>query len=81
MQSEHGEVIPVVISKIEGDTVSLDANHPLAGKELTFEMELVATGVEIPHHHCGCGCEECGDDCDDHDCGDHDCGCGCGHHH
>jgi FKBP-type peptidyl-prolyl cis-trans isomerases 2 len=83
MQSDQGEVIPVVISKIEGDTVYLDANHPLAGKELTFEMELVATGVEIPHHHCGCGCEECGDDCDcdDHDCDDHDCNCGCGHHH
>ena len=82
MQSDQGEVIPVVISKIEGDTVFLDANHPLAGKELTFEMELVATGVEIPHHHCGCGCEDC--DCDDHNCDcdhDHDHGCGCGHHH
>lgn len=86
MQSDQGEVIPVVVERIEGDTVYLDANHPLAGKTLTFEMELVATDVEIPRHHCGCGCEECGDDCD---CDDHDCdcdhehgeGCGCGHHH
>jgi peptidylprolyl isomerase len=30
-----------VISEVNGDKVKLDGNHPLAGKELTFEIELV----------------------------------------
>jgi len=96
MQSAEGDVIPVVVKQIEGDTITLDANHQLAGKTLTFDLELVGTGVEIPeyHHHCGCGCEDegcdCGDECDcdgdcdceeEHDNGGHGCGCGCGHHH
>ncbi len=34
----------VCISKIEGDTVTLDGNHPLAGKNLNFELSLVAIG-------------------------------------
>lgn len=29
------------ISEVEGDSVTLDLNHPLAGEELSFEVELV----------------------------------------
>jgi len=36
-----GRVIPVLISAINDDKVTLDANHPLAGKTLTFDVELV----------------------------------------
>jgi peptidylprolyl isomerase len=32
----------VHVSGVEGDQVTLDANHPLAGKPLTFELELVS---------------------------------------
>ncbi|MEO8378734.1 MAG: peptidylprolyl isomerase [Acidobacteriota bacterium] len=32
----------VTVTSLDGDTVTLDANHPLAGKPLTFELELVA---------------------------------------
>lgn len=32
---------PVVITDVAADTVTLDANHPLAGEALTFELELV----------------------------------------
>ena len=32
------------IHEIEDDNVVLDFNHPLAGKELTFEVELVEVG-------------------------------------
>lgn len=32
---------PVVITEVAADTVTLDANHPLAGEALTFELELV----------------------------------------
>ncbi len=33
--------IPVVIRELQDATVTIDANHPLAGKDLTFELELV----------------------------------------
>lgn len=42
MEQSDGQPINVVVSKIEGDKVTLDANHPLAGKTLLFEIELVA---------------------------------------
>ncbi len=41
IQQPTGQVIPVVITNISDDTVTLDANHPLAGEDLTFEIELV----------------------------------------
>lgn len=40
MQSPEGEM-PVRIVEVAEDTVTLDANHPLAGKDLTFELTLV----------------------------------------
>lgn len=36
-----GRRIPMTIIKLTDDMVTLDANHPLAGKELHFEIELV----------------------------------------
>ncbi|UCG62092.1 MAG: peptidylprolyl isomerase [Candidatus Zixiibacteriota bacterium] len=44
MEQSDGDPINVVVSNIEGDTVTLDANHPLAGKTLIFEVELVSIG-------------------------------------
>jgi peptidylprolyl isomerase len=41
MSDNEGNNFPVVIAEIKEDTVVLDANHPLAGKELTFDIELV----------------------------------------
>ena len=41
LSQADGSVIPVVIGSIAEDKVVLDANHPLAGKDLTFEIELV----------------------------------------
>lgn len=40
-QQEDGRAIPVQITAVEDDYVTLDANHPLAGKDLTFDIELV----------------------------------------
>lgn len=40
-QQESGQAIPVQITKVEDDKVTLDANHPLAGKDLTFDIELL----------------------------------------
>jgi FKBP-type peptidyl-prolyl cis-trans isomerase SlyD len=38
----------VTIVSIEGDEVLLDANHPLAGQELHFEIELIAARPATP---------------------------------
>lgn len=40
-QQENGRAIPVQITAVEDDFVKLDANHPLAGKDLTFDIELI----------------------------------------
>lgn len=40
-QQQNGKAIPVQITEITDAKVKLDANHPLAGKDLTFDIELV----------------------------------------
>ncbi|HTM64693.1 MAG TPA: peptidylprolyl isomerase [Flavipsychrobacter sp.] len=42
MSDNMGNVFPVVIEAVNDETVILDANHPLAGKDLTFDLELVS---------------------------------------
>jgi FKBP-type peptidyl-prolyl cis-trans isomerase SlyD len=37
----NGNPVNFRVSKINGDNISLDANHPLAGQVLTFDIELV----------------------------------------
>lgn len=41
LQSESGQPLMVTVSEVTDDNVVLDGNHPLAGKDLTFEIELV----------------------------------------
>ena len=41
MHNESGHEIPVVITGITEEAVTLDANHPLAGQTLVFDLELV----------------------------------------
>jgi peptidylprolyl isomerase len=41
MSNSQGQNFPVVIVEVKEEVVMLDANHPLAGKELIFDLELV----------------------------------------
>lgn len=97
-QIYEGAVVPLVnadgnhfngtVLEIKDDKVTMDLNHPLAGKDLHFVGTLVenrdASKDEVEgmvnmlnyHGGCGCGCE--GDDCKGHH---HKDGSGCGHHH
>lgn len=53
-ETPDGPITFVVVS-LEGDEAVLDANHPLAGKALTFDVEIVdvreATRDELAHGH------------------------------
>lgn len=41
IQQPDGQVLPVVITDVSTASVTLDANHPLAGEDLTFDIQLV----------------------------------------
>lgn len=51
----------ITITEIDGDDVTIDGNHPLAGESLTFDVEVIdvrpATADELSHGHVhGAGC-------------------------
>jgi len=44
LQSPDGQTVAVTVAEVTDAQVVLDANHPLAGEDLTFEVELVEIG-------------------------------------
>jgi FKBP-type peptidyl-prolyl cis-trans isomerase SlyD len=76
----------VTVTAINDTKVTVDANHPLAGETLHFDVKVVSVRAATEDEKknglqssCGCGCG-CGDD--DDNCGSGGCGsggCGCGH--
>ncbi|SMO88279.1 FKBP-type peptidyl-prolyl cis-trans isomerase [Ruegeria faecimaris] len=42
MQTPEGHALPVTVVEADEVTVTLDANHPLAGRDLIFEIEVVS---------------------------------------
>jgi FKBP-type peptidyl-prolyl cis-trans isomerase SlyD len=53
-ETEHGPQA-FTVTQIEGESVKLDANHPLAGRTLNFEVEITdvreASREELEHGH------------------------------
>lgn len=59
LSTQEGRQIPAQVVKVDDQGVTVDMNHPLAGKELTFEIEVVgisATRTRQPQE-CGSGCD------------------------
>jgi FKBP-type peptidyl-prolyl cis-trans isomerase SlyD len=54
-QSPDGNPIPFVIKEVLDEEITIDFNHPLAGKNLNFDVQLVdvrdATAEELQHGH------------------------------
>ena len=75
-RTEADHFAPVVtVVGLEGDDVLLDANHPLAGVDLTFDVEIVAVRPATPEEidrgqPSGTGCS-CRDDASQESCGCH----------
>ena len=43
-QNQQGQTMQLVVTAIGEDSITVDGNHPLAGKALNFAIELVAIG-------------------------------------
>ena len=84
MADSYGRRLLGTVKEVGETTVKMEfnTNHPMAGKTLNFEVEVVSVRdvtEEDMKGSCGCGCDcDCG--CEDHD-HEGDCGCGCGEGH
>jgi FKBP-type peptidyl-prolyl cis-trans isomerase SlyD len=54
-RGNDGQSRRIVVTEISGDDITVDGNHPLAGVELNFDVEIIevrdATEEEIAHGH------------------------------
>lgn len=41
ISQSNGQAIPVVVTEVSDSQITLDANHPLAGQELIFDIQLI----------------------------------------
>ena len=44
LQNQYGQPVPVVVMEVKDEVIIMDANHFLAGKDLTFDVEIVEIG-------------------------------------
>ncbi len=88
MSDNEGNRHIAVVKEVRDDVVMLDFNHPMAGKSLHFEGEVIGVRdvteedlMKLQAMMGGCGCGDDGCNCDD-SCGCEEdkssCGCGCG---
>lgn len=87
MMSAHGHRMDGIVVSVQGEVVTMDFNHPLAGEDLHFTgtilevREASEDELNAAYSTGGCGCgSSCGSGCGDDSCGDgsSDSGCGCG---
>lgn len=54
-ESPDGDMLTVTVTKVDGDDITIDGNHPLAGIALNFDINVVAireaSEEEIDHGH------------------------------
>ena len=54
-QTGQGGAVPVTVTLVTDETVTVDGNHPLAGKDLNFDVTIAdvreATAEELEHGH------------------------------
>ncbi|MGD8843081.1 MAG: peptidylprolyl isomerase [Gammaproteobacteria bacterium] len=54
-QGPNGEMVVVTVAAVEADTITVDGNHPLAGVQLNFAVEVIdvrdASAEELDHGH------------------------------
>lgn len=87
MLNNAGQVVQGTVYAVKGDTVTMDFNHPMAGKTLNFTGKVVSVreatekelteglhGEYLPKEECGCG-GHCGGHCGEGECSG-DCECG-----
>ncbi len=56
LQTPDGRQVPVQITYLDDEKMSVDMNHPLAGEALTFEIEVVGISTTPTQANAGCGC-------------------------
>ena len=77
MSDAQGNRMMGIVKEVGESTVKMDFNHPMAGKTLNFDVEVVSVRDVTPEDlQGGCSCSECGGDCGE-GCGDHDGHCNC----
>ncbi len=81
MSDAQGNRMMGTVKEVKEESVKMDFNHPMAGKTLNFDVEVVSvrevTPEDLQQNHCGCGCGDdhcgCGEEHDGHcGCEDHD---------
>ena len=71
MSDAQGNRMMGIVKEVGDTTVKMDFNHPMAGKTLNFEVDVVSVRDVTPEDlQGGCSCGECGDGCGE-GCGDH----------
>jgi FKBP-type peptidyl-prolyl cis-trans isomerase SlyD len=81
MRTDTGQPVIVYVDKIEGENVTVNLNHPMAGKTLYFHVKIAGLREATPadlQEGCGHGCSSCGHSCgEDQEEEDEEESCGC----
>jgi peptidylprolyl isomerase len=64
LQNPQGGQIPATVKHADEEKITVDLNHPLAGKSLTFDIEVVEINDESSQPACDpSACNSCGSTC------------------